>query len=112
MLLALGKSRSSVEDLKDEADSEKVELRRGLRVGPESAKVEARFKGRWRRGERLERAALLATLVTCVVIGGLIVLSFCAIAVKRAGLLWKECGYCVYSTWQPVQRDDELHDYM
>ena len=53
----LGRNKSSVEERKDcfasSRESEKLELRRGLW---RSAKVEARPRGRWRRGDMLRLA--------------------------------------------------------
>lgn len=58
-LFARGSNRLSVEDLSEDADSEKVELRLFL-SGWFSMKVAARLKGRFRRGERLERPVAFA----------------------------------------------------
>jgi len=78
-LLALGSSKSSVEDLNDCAESEKVELRRFRNGCRDSAKVAARPRARWRRGDKLDLAVLLAALDICEMMGGLIVRSLSAI---------------------------------
>ena len=82
-LLALGRSRSSVEDLNDclvlFPESEKLELRRCLRGLETSAKVDARPKGRWRRGDRLDLPVVFPVGPVLPLIGGLMVRSCGAI---------------------------------
>ena len=86
-LVALGSNRLSVDDLMDcrvlSTESEKLELRRGLRGLDMSAMVEARPKRRLRIGESLCPAVLFA-MVGVSLKEGLIVRSRSMVWSRRA----------------------------
>ena len=64
-LFARGSRRLSVEDLNDCAVSDRLELLRCRKEGKLSPKVAARFRGRCRRGDRLDLEVELARLESC-----------------------------------------------